>query len=59
MPSIVPPTADTQVQARLICPTCGEIPAQRIDTTTLRCETIAACVCRNGHLYVTQWETDQ
>lgn len=53
--SILPPTTDAQLRARLICPNCGTNPDQlivrRIDQTI-----IAGAVCREGHLFVTEWE---
>lgn len=46
------------IEPRLSCPTCGEPPAQRLDTF-VHGETVAACVCTQGHLFITQWETNQ
>lgn len=52
-----PPTGAVTTPVHLMCPTCGAIPAQRIDTVIER-RTIAACVCRAGHLFITDWEVD-
>lgn len=48
------PTVDTAI----VCPTCSGPSAQRIDSQ-VGAETIASCVCANGHLFVTQWQADQ
>lgn len=41
----------------LTCPRCGSEPEQRIDTDIdADGVTIAAAVCVEGHLFVTQWE---
>lgn len=57
MPSILPFPSRPQVQARVICPKCGQIPAQRLDTQVGR-ETIASAICKAGHLFVTQWRAE-
>lgn len=41
--------------AHLLCPNCGAFPSQRLDSRVAD-QTIAACVCTRGHLFVTQWE---
>lgn len=55
MSIILPFPTPAQPEARLTCPNCAAIPAQRIDTQVGN-QTIASCVCLNGHLFVTEWE---
>lgn len=54
MPSILPFPTPAQPEARIKCPTCAAPPAKRIDSH-VGDETVAACLCPHGHLFVIQW----
>lgn len=55
-----PAQPDEAPVGRLACPRCGAEPEQRIDTDIdADGVTIAAAVCVDGHLFVTQWEASR